>query len=232
MPLPLQPLLPSLPALHDSNFAARASSRPAPLFSLGAALGIPLRAMPPAPGWVPGSRETGSRPRRRTTAGCHHLASTCGPAPKALIVTEGRNHGRGGEQSTHSSGCSLPRHPWDAAQGWCGAHCQAHPASCGQVAPALPAPAPAGAALWQLQLSEAVSTSSAPSTCQPRRLQGHLGPGTHSPCQRSDGHPSYQGVHPPPSRLHISLLPDAGGVKHRRYAASPCTDANSALFQS
>lgn len=119
MPLPLQPLLPSLPALHDSNFAARASSRPAPLFSLGAALGIPLRAMPPAPGWVPGSRETGSRPRRRTTPGCHHLASTCGPAPKALIVAEGRNHGRGGEQSTHGSSCSLPRPPWDAAQGWC-----------------------------------------------------------------------------------------------------------------
>lgn len=144
-------------------------------------------------GWVPGSRETGSRPRRRTTAGCHHLASTCGPAPKALIVAEGRNHGRGGEQSTRGSGCSLPRHPWDAAQGWCGAHRQAHPASRGQVAPALPAPAPVGAALWQLQLLEAVSTSSAPSTCQPRRLQGHLGAGTRSPCQRRDGHPSYQG---------------------------------------
>lgn len=139
MPLPLQPLLPSLPALHDSNFEAGASPRPVQLFSLGLALSIPPRAM---------GRCRGAGRGVLTLPQSHHLAGTCRPTQ----IIEERNHGRS-ETQARMAPAAAPRRPWDAGMGnlTSGAKCTSPCPLCSLWLgnPALLAPAPVGTALLQ-----------------------------------------------------------------------------------
>lgn len=79
---------PSLPALHDSNFGAEASSRPALFFTAGWTQ-HPSVGCAAVPGWVLGSRTTNlatEPPQEATT-----LTAAAGQA-KSLEITERRNH--------------------------------------------------------------------------------------------------------------------------------------------
>jgi len=161
-----------------AKFAAGASSRPALLFSLGAAPSIP----PPAllldqTGVGAGEQGEGLPTPPQSHGGmpppCWHLRAS----PKSLKSHRGEEsqQRRRAKHRWLTPASSLTRHPRDVAQGWRGAHRHPHPAShCAATRP-LPAPAPVGAALSQPQLLEAAS---APSTCQPQCLQEHLGAGT------------------------------------------------------
>lgn len=183
--------------------------------------------------WGPGrgGPDPAAEPQRDATTFCRHLRTS----PKSL-KSDGGEESRQRWKAKHAQlqlqlAQAAPRMRRGAGVVH-RAHRRAHPASHDRVNPVLPAFAPVGAAPLQPQLSGAASTSSAPSTCPPPCLRGHLRAGTRSPRQQTDGHPGCQGVHPPQPRLHTSPSPDAGAMKHHQYAASPRTDANSAAFQS
>lgn len=153
---PLAAPSPSLPALHDSNFRAEASSRPARLFTPGWTQ-HPCMGCAAIPGWALGTKgpSPATEPRQEATT----LTAAAG---QAKSLTSHREEA----SLVHSKACSdsavaCPGMPGTRYRAGITVSTVPH----GWVIPVLPAPAPVSAALLQPQLLEAASTFSAPSTC-------------------------------------------------------------------